>query len=210
MDIRKIRSYERGDVYYIERGGDAVGSEQYSGRPGIIVSNSQNNRNSTTVEVVYTTTSTNKADLPTHVDITTTPRKSIALCEQIVTVSTERIGNYIGHCTKDEMLAIDVALLKSLGIKVPDLKSDASAALAKVEEYEKKIRQHEADAKAKSEKIESLEHEVAEAKEAVEKMAAAASEGSDGKVAAAEKERDLYKGLYESLLDRMIGVVSSR
>lgn len=111
----------RGDIFYIDRFGLQTGSEQRAGRPGIIVSNKENNLHSETVEVVYLTTAP-KTDLPTHVNISSAARPSIALCEQITTVSTEKLGNFVGHCTKEEMFQIDLALIRSLGVKIPELR----------------------------------------------------------------------------------------
>lgn len=61
---------KRGEIYYINRTDATLqsGSEQYTGRPAIIVSNDKNNEFSTTAEVVYLTTQP-KRNLPTHVDI---------------------------------------------------------------------------------------------------------------------------------------------
>lgn len=106
---------KRGEIYYIERDYRNVGSEQIAGRPAVIVSNEKNNEYSATVEVVFLTTQP-KADLPTHVTIRGTGKASTALCEQITTVSTERIGSFSGICSKQEMEAIDTALLISLDI----------------------------------------------------------------------------------------------
>lgn len=105
---------KRGDVYYIESI-YSTGSEQRGGRPAIIVSNEKNNQHSTTVEVVYLTTQP-KNDLPTHVTIRSLSRESVALCEQITTVSTERIGAYKGHVTEAEMMNLEVAMLISLDL----------------------------------------------------------------------------------------------
>ena len=106
---------KRGEVWYIEKG-YSVGSEQNSGRPAVIVSNDKNNTYSTTVEVVYFTTQS-KRDLTTHVLIHSLSRISTALCEQITTVSTDRVGNYCGTVTGDEMDAIESAICISLGIR---------------------------------------------------------------------------------------------
>ena len=109
----------RGDIFYIEATGyQTTGSEQRPGRPGIIVSNEKCNENSEVVEVVYTTTQP-KNHLPTHVAISTTPRPSTALCEQVNSVSKQRIGNYIGHVSKREQENIDIALLVSLHLYIP-------------------------------------------------------------------------------------------
>ena len=111
----------RGDIFYVKRSGYQVGSEQMAGRPAIVVSNDENNRHSETVEIVYLTTAP-KTRLPTHVKITSAPRVSTALCEQVTTVSVERLGDYTGRCTRDEMFQIDIAIVNSVGIKIPELK----------------------------------------------------------------------------------------
>ena len=43
----------RGEVYYVYPTGNEIGSEQHAGRPAIIVSNNHNNKNSSTLEIVY-------------------------------------------------------------------------------------------------------------------------------------------------------------
>lgn len=111
---------KRGDIFYISRG-YATGCEQQSGRPAVIVSNDENNRHSSTVEVVYCTTRF-KPDLPTHTVILSTPYESTVLCEQVTTVSVERIGNYIGSCTEGEMKEIDLCIMTSLGLATTEMK----------------------------------------------------------------------------------------
>lgn len=108
---------KRGQIYYIEsnRQNMPTDSEQYAGRPAIIVSNDKNNKYSEVVEVVYLTTQP-KNDLPTHVRISSSNRVSTALCEQVTTVSVSRIGDYVATCTDAEMMNIDTALAISLGI----------------------------------------------------------------------------------------------
>ena len=106
---------KRGELYYIDRTYTQTGSEQNDGRPAIIVSNDISNHNSCVAQVVYLTTQP-KNDLPTHVSIRSANRLSTALCEQVTTVSSERIGDYIGTCTDDEMRLLGDALCISLGI----------------------------------------------------------------------------------------------
>lgn len=108
----------RGDIYYIVSNYQEEGSEQRAGRPAIIVSNDMCNQHSGVVEIVYLTTQP-KTDLPTHIDIHSASRPSIALCEQICSVSKDRLGNYIGACSDYELKLLDAALLISLGIDVP-------------------------------------------------------------------------------------------
>ena len=143
----------RGDIFYIMQG-SYVGSEQKSGRPGIIVSNDLANKHSPNVEVVFLTSQEKKA-LPTHVEVIARV-PSIALCENIQTVSKERLSDFIRSCTTSEMKAVDNALLHSLGIEAPSVVGGAQ------------------------------ETEVSK------------------NVPEAEVERNLYKALYEHLLDKVM------
>lgn len=107
----------RGQIYYINSRKGVDGSEQQQNRPAVIVSNDTNNLFSGTVEVVYLTTKP-KRNLPTHVSISSSPKPSTALCEQVTTVSVNRVHNLLGECTPEEMNAIDRAMIISLGIEV--------------------------------------------------------------------------------------------
>lgn len=111
---------KRGEIYYISRSltYSNIGSEQDAGRPAIIVSNNKNNENSEVIEVVFLTTQ-DKPELPTHVPIRSSRKPSTALCEQVNSISVERVGDYIGEATEDEMEDIDIALLISLGLDIP-------------------------------------------------------------------------------------------
>lgn len=113
---------KRGEIYYIESLYNEEGSEQRAGRPAIIVSNDLCNESSPVVEVVYLTTQP-KNDMPTHVDIRSTQRNSVALCEQISSVSKDRVGSYYATCTDYEMLMVDAALAISLGLNFDSPKS---------------------------------------------------------------------------------------
>ena len=105
----------RGDVFYLTgTSGEAVGSEQNESRPCVIVSNNTGNRYSNIVEIVLLSTK-NKHNLPTHCTVLA-KIPSIALCEQIKSVSKARLGEWIRKCTDEEMDAIDKCLAISLGL----------------------------------------------------------------------------------------------
>ena len=112
MEIR------RGEIYWVEKHpwNRTIGHEQFADRPAIIVSNDANNRNSGTVEIVYLTASPKKK-LPTHCLICSAVKPSIALCEQVTTISTECIGRYISVCTEEEMRYVDECIRISLGLQ---------------------------------------------------------------------------------------------
>ena len=112
MNSKNIR---RGDIYYVRESKDSVGSEQKGYRPAIVISNNIGNKYSKIKQVVYITTK-NKNEIPTHVVINSAKYTSIAICEQIFSVSDERIEKYVGHCTEEEMEKIDKALMISIGL----------------------------------------------------------------------------------------------
>lgn len=178
----------RGDIFYIARGGAATGSEQYADRPAIVVSNNECNKHSSVIEVVYITTQP-KADLPTHVTIRSTGRISIALCEQVSSVSTERVNNYIGRVTDQEMENIDIALMISLGING----------------NEKAVSQYEDTIQKLLQEIDDLKKEIIQVRQ--EKSINSSDNGLVIATAEAIKlkvQRDTYKELYENLIAKVM------
>lgn len=137
---------KRGDIFWIEQNKyrPAVGHVQNPGRPGIVVSNDANNAFAFTYEIVYLTGKPKKA-LPTHCTITSAARPSIALCEQITTVSDEQIREYVGHCTDAEMAEIDRCIAISLGLPEPGSYTQAATDETDYdrEEFEETIKQQE-------------------------------------------------------------------
>ena len=108
----------RGDIFYVYRNAyDVTGSEQDAGRPGVIVSNNIGNEKSEIVQVVYLT-SQEKTPMPTHTEVVC-KLPSVAICEQVCTVSKKRLGDYIKTCTEDEMRRIDECLRISLALDEP-------------------------------------------------------------------------------------------
>ena len=93
--------FYRGEVYYVYPTGNEIGSEQHAGRPAIIVSNNQNNKNSSTLEIVYLTTR-EKKPMQTHVHINAAGKL--------------RLNDYIGQLCDKEMQDIEFALMVSLGL----------------------------------------------------------------------------------------------
>jgi len=153
-----VQEYCRGDIFFITEG-TYTGSEQSGGRPGVIVSNDLGNKHSPNVEVVFLT-SREKKPMPTHVEVLCKV-PSTALCENIQTVSKERLDTFIRSCTTEEMKQIDSALLYSLGIR--------SASVEEAPQQAANTPDPKADIQCRE-----------------------------------EIERDLYKNLYEQLLERVM------
>lgn len=109
------KEIKRGDIYYVYPD-NYIGSEQGGGRPAIVVSNDTGNRYAPIVSVVFLT-SREKRALPTHAAIRSSPRDSTALCEQVSTISKERIGKFVAACSSDEMREVDRSLAAALGLR---------------------------------------------------------------------------------------------
>ena len=130
-------------------GGASCGSEQYADRPAVVVSNDENNKHSGIIEVVYLTTQP-KTELPTHVTIRSTGRVSTVLCEQVTSVSVERVNNYIGQVSEQEMKNIDIALMISLQLD-GDSKSH--------KQYNETIKKQQEEIDSLKREIETLQQE---------------------------------------------------
>ena len=172
-------------------GGATNGSEQFADRPAVVVSNDENNKHSGVIEVVYMTTQP-KTDLPTHVTVRSTGRLSTVLCEQVSSVSTDRVNNYIGQVSEQEMKNIDIALMISLQLSGGGKTS---------KQYNETIQKQQEEIEYYRNKIQAMQQSLEEKK--TEKSQEAAGETSEI-VVRLETERDTYKALYEQLFERML------
>ena len=197
-----MNDLHRGEIYYISRGGASYGHEQQADRPAVIVSNEKNNENSGVVEVVYLTTQP-KTDLPTHTVIRSTGRVSTVLCEQIVSVSVDRIAGYIGQVSEQEQKNIDIALMISLAL-------DGDTKTSK--QYNETIKQQNDEIERLKAEIADLQQEYEDAIAEIEQEAAVHVEenkkveqsASQENMIRLETERDTFKQLYESLLTKVM------
>lgn len=192
----------RGEIFYIARGGASCGSEQYADRPAVVVSNDENNKHSGIIEVAYLTTQP-KTELPTHVTIRSTGRVSTVLCEQVTSVSVERVNNYIGQVSEQEMKNIDIALMISLQLD-GDSKSH--------KQYNETIKKQQEEIDSLKKEIEQVQQECDDRIAEIEQEAAVYVE-ENRKVAESREsediikvktERDTYKQMYESLLEKIM------
>ena len=114
------KKIKRGDMYWANLT-HGVGSEQNGYRPILIIQNDAGNKHSRTVIIAIITSSTaNKAKLPTHCPIQKQQglgRDSLALLEQVRTIDKARLKEYIGTLDNETMGEIDRALAISVGVK---------------------------------------------------------------------------------------------
>ena len=220
MKVSNVIRVYRGDIFNVKRNGNIVcGSEQDSERPAVIVSNNIGNEHSSIVEVVYLTTK-EKNPLPTHVKIMCRV-PSTALCEQISNISKERLGEYVRSCTDEEMAAIDRALMVSLGISnAPDKTETGENHIVddlkmKLEGVEREL--YETNERFLNEKncVHRLQKELDNKKIEISDLLGKLKEAGkqipvfpveiEKELLKAETQRDMYKELYEQMLEKMIG-----
>ena len=201
----KTMEVYRGDIYYVKKNGVTTGSEQDSYRPAVIVSNDTGNKHSSVVEIVYLTTQ-EKKPLPTHCTINAKV-PSTAICEQISNVSKERLAEFVRTCTDEEMARIDRCLMISLGLcDVPDPTATIDNGLIddltmKLEGAERKLDELNAENAGLLLENGDLKEKLKNA----EKKIPVFPVETEKELLKAETQRDMYKELYEQMLDRMIG-----
>jgi len=163
-----------------------VGTEMWSNRPAVILSNNVIGNHSGFVQVVYLTTSARKRSGPTHILIPDLrpndkpgARETIALCEQIHTVDVSRLGRRLGEVNPSKMRDIDQAVALSLSL---GRNPNTSSIFKKWESY---IQLHGIEMAAEIQALAG--HTTDQRVEALTRALALTS-----------KERDSYRSLYEA------------
>ena len=99
---------KRGDMFYADLS-PVIGSEQGGIRPVLIIQNDLGNKYSPTVIAAAITSQTNKAKIPTHIELGGNTKglksNSVILTEQIRTIDKSRLKEKIGHI--DDMTIIN-------------------------------------------------------------------------------------------------------
>ncbi|MBO2527519.1 MAG: PemK family transcriptional regulator [Clostridiales bacterium] len=110
---------KRGDIFYADLS-PVVGSEQGGTRPVLIVQNDTGNKHSPTVIAAAITSQTNKAKLPTHIELSGRSvgltKDSVVLLEQIRTIDKRRLREHMGRLDEGMMNRVDDAIAVSFGL----------------------------------------------------------------------------------------------
>ena len=120
--MKELKEFvKRGYIIQVDFGVQ-VGSVQSMNRPAIVIQNNTGNRYSPNV-IVIPITSKNKKNMPTHFKLEKEKydflhTDSIALCEQVTTISKQQIRGYLGCIDKDDIVQIDKKLGISMGLKL--------------------------------------------------------------------------------------------
>jgi len=115
-----MQQINKGEIWLASMPG-GIGSEQVMNRPVVIFQNSMANKFSPCCTIVPLTSSRGKKWIPTHVKLHRTvclTSLSIALAEQLTTISKERLIRYIGIVHPSELVELESAILIQLGVGV--------------------------------------------------------------------------------------------
>ena len=121
---------KRGQIYFIKSNRKEQGSEMWGDRPAVVSCN-ELAETSPTVQLCYMTTKPKK-DLPTHFITEGGLKPSTVICEQVTTVSADRVGELIGECSPEEMRLLDRCLHKSLGLVEVQQEQNTSVDIEKI------------------------------------------------------------------------------
>jgi mRNA interferase MazF len=110
----------RGQLYWVEWE-PGRGSEQQGRRPALIVQTDLGNRSPRYTNTIVVAVSTAAHDVPTHVMVEPSEanglrRRSYILCEQLMTISKERLSEPIGELDAATMDRVDRALKRVLSL----------------------------------------------------------------------------------------------
>jgi mRNA interferase MazF len=101
----------------------ARGSEQAGVRPAVVISNDVNNQHSSVVIIAAVTSQQvqERARYPINVLLPAgdLPQDSVVLCNQVMTVSKDRLERHRGQLTPQQIEDIGNALRLSLGLRSP-------------------------------------------------------------------------------------------
>jgi len=102
----------RGEIWLVDFG-DPIGTEQSGRRPAVVISADRRNRSRAGIVIVIPCT-TRRRELASHVELDPTTSGlddvTYAKCEDIKSVSDERLGSRLGHAPLDAMFHITRSL----------------------------------------------------------------------------------------------------
>lgn len=119
MSIEPVEP-RRGDIYWLDWN-PARGSEQAGRRPALIVQNDPFNQNERYPNTVVVAISRSGRSVPTHVVLEPDTdnglkERSYVKCEQLVTISKDRLDAYVGTVNAETMQEVNQALKRVLAL----------------------------------------------------------------------------------------------
>ncbi len=111
---------KRGQLHWVQWE-PGRGSEQQGRRPALIVQADPMNQSRNYTNTIVVAISTSLRNVPTHVVVEPSetnglPQQSSVLCEQLLTISRERLDGLIGEIEAGALRQVDRALRRALGL----------------------------------------------------------------------------------------------
>jgi mRNA interferase MazF len=110
----------RGELYWLDWN-PARGSEQGGRRPALVIQTDPANQNPNYPNTIVAAVSTKGRQVPTHVEVSPTAENGLVdtshvKCEQIMTISKERLLARIGVLSSGQMASVDASIKKALDL----------------------------------------------------------------------------------------------
>ena len=104
----------RGELWWVDWN-PARGSEQTGRRPALVVQTDPANRNQRYPNTIVVTVSTSGRDVPSHVSLSPSPENGLSAssfvkCEQLLTISKERLSQRVGRIDAEDLSRVESAL----------------------------------------------------------------------------------------------------
>jgi mRNA interferase MazF len=111
----------RGELYWLDWS-PGRGSEQSGQRPALVVGADAGNRNEHYPLTIVVAVSSTQRNIATHVHLQPSPEnglrtRSSAKCEQVLTVSKDRLLELLGRISGAELRQVDHALKRALELR---------------------------------------------------------------------------------------------
>lgn len=182
---------KRGDIFYVTHG---------STKPAVVITNDDINASRDFIGVVFCSKE-NVPESNMHVPVMTRT-SGYAICERMTYVTKDKLGDYIKTCTEKEMDGIDAAL--SIALALSDERNEQ-----RVDEYKAKLEVLVNELECAERACETMREERDEAANRADSFGAKleaiklrfSEKESPDKIAI---ERDMYKVLYEQLLEKIV------
>lgn len=111
---------QRGQIWLVD-GSPARGSEQHGKRPALVIQTDAANRNPRYPNTIVLTLSTKGLPVAAHVEIAPDSQNGLRTtswvkCEQILTISKERLMDFWGNLSPKDLLRVEVAVRTVLSL----------------------------------------------------------------------------------------------
>ena len=114
----KVQKYKRGQIWWYRTGIKFDGNTYNEGkpRPVILMSNDIANEKSNCLIAIPCTTQ-EKKDMPTHIKFYIENTQNIALAENLMSVSTEKLTDYVGEVDDELLKELERIVIVALGLE---------------------------------------------------------------------------------------------